>query len=139
MGFGRDISRKEYIEICEKISIELKNLYHSDDVMVRPEPITEGGLVITGITGYKTMRHHIILANAHNRYHWPYINDDIIEEWKGDDSVLIPGGSSANTCLKAFDNASSWKRAELQIIGAVMAQYDIRIGKIYSDRYYLYR
>jgi hypothetical protein len=128
--FRRDISRKEFIEICEEISARFTDHFNrngASDVpriyKFEPEPISEGGLIMTAVftgeNGYKSMRIKI--------WNWPTIDSDTYEKWKNDANILYKADKNCKigTYLKSY-NTIGWTKKELSIIREVFALHDIR-------------
>lgn len=128
MTAARDVSRQEYIAICEEMSVALNTLHHIDTIKVRPEPISGGGFVIitpdVPHAPYKTMRHYF------REIKWPWVEADVMDSWRDDATVLIQANSRSGTFLKAFDGAPKWTKAELLAIKAVLEAHALRVRKM---------
>jgi hypothetical protein len=139
LKFKKDISKKEYIQLCKKISSKLNELYNLEDnsIKILPEAITEGGMVFEKGTnqhnkGYKTMRHsftHLKQSNRNNSK-WPWITKKTYEEWNNSDDILIFSPTECSTYLKAFGEAPAWTLKELEIFKECFEEYDVKVSKI---------
>lgn len=139
LNFKENITKKQYIELCQKISNKLNNLYELpiDTIKILPEAVTEGGMVFQKGNsqyniGYKTMRHSFTELKQSNRknLHWPRIDDSTCDEWVTSDEILIFAASECNTFLKAFKDASAWTLKELEIFKECFEEYEVKVTKI---------
>jgi hypothetical protein len=148
LNFTKDISKKEYIEICKKISSKLNQLYKLDDnsIKILPEAITEGGMFFEKGNnqynkGYKTMRHSFMELMETNRKNsrWPRINEKTYEEWSNSDDILIFSPSKTGTYLKSFYEAPSWSLQELQIFKECFEEYNVKVTKMPKVKDLIYK
>ncbi len=136
--FTKNITKKEYIEICEELNVGFAEKF-GGSYSFQPESITEGGLVMVQFPSkdgrmYKTMRHRLVYNNRlgmRTCISWPWIGgDETIEAWKLDESVLIPSGTESDTFLKAFHGAPCWSIAELILVREVFLKHGIKSAKM---------
>ena len=71
----KNISKKEFIELCNDLQNEFNNYYSTNDYSFSPECITEGGIVFNNfngdINGYKTIRIYFTEHSKHIKsYHF---------------------------------------------------------------------
>jgi hypothetical protein len=147
---NRDITKNDYITLCQSISDQLNN-YHNltgvDLIKIMPEAITEGGFKFTGGKNksfgdspfmengkqYKTMRHFCnIDAGTYNRsrIEWPRIDNETINKWINCNEIIFPQNMTGETYLKAFDGAPAWTLSELNIFKSCMENYGFIINNI---------
>ena len=116
----KDFSKKDFIQLCELVSQELNilhNLENEDRIIIKPEPISEGGMrfyggIYNSETHYKTIR----LPLQHPYFEkWPWITSETYNEWKTSDEILWKKNSQISTCLKSFYEAPSWSIEEVKI------------------------
>jgi hypothetical protein len=139
LKFKKDISKKEYIELCKKISFKLNELYNLNDnsIKILPEAVTEGGMVFEKGNneynkGYKTMRHSFSYLRQSNRKNskWEWITEKTYEIWNESEETLIFAPSECSTYLKAFGEAPAWTLKELQIFKTCFEEYDVKVTKM---------
>ena len=100
---SRDITKQDMIVLCNAL-----NMFYQD-ATIEPEPISDGGLVFKyndNAKRYKTMRLRI--------KHYPWVDKNVISEWKDSMDVLIPKNYICDTFLKAFHETPKWTFEELQ-------------------------
>jgi hypothetical protein len=125
------ITRKDYINLCLKISEKLNEYYgqaEENKILILPEAITEGGIYFSGKNygeagcgkWYKSLRHV-----CHN-LRWPYINNNVVDDWSASNEILFPANTTADTCLKSFKGAPIWKLDELKIIKSCFEEFGIK-------------
>lgn len=93
--------------ICEDLSRIWK-------VDVRPEGITEGGLLV-GNRGYKSVRFHSPTGD------WPSIPDGL--DKMGDDDIIFPDLKGGKTFFKAFEGAPRWTVKEMMDVKRIITNY----------------
>jgi hypothetical protein len=130
----KGISKKDYIDLCEKISDEL-NILHKlqgdEKIIIKPEPITEGGMVFTGnniFSNYKSLRHPFCNQK------WPLIENQTYDEWKISNEILFPEKFSTQVVLKSFYDSPSWSLEELKIFKNCFEMYDIKCTNMPSKK-----
>ena len=111
----KNISKKEFVELCNNLQKEFNDYYDSNDYSFSPECITEGGIVFNNFDEedkYKTMRitYSYSIDNLYG-----YINNNIKDEWINDESILIDKDKYLRTFLKSSRNAPEWTNDELKI------------------------
>lgn len=129
MTFGKNLTRQQYVQICEKLSGVFNDFYGASEFRFEPEPITEGGLQMTAFPNkstqmFKTMRHR------HAAKKWPWINKTVLEDWKHDNTVLFEKGEKIETFLKALQNAPAWTRQELELMAECFKDFGIVCKKM---------
>jgi hypothetical protein len=118
----KNITRKEFVELCNNLQKEFNNHYNVNDYSFSPECITEGGIIFNNynnnIDGYKTIRlffteNNVIDGKREKLY--GFINENIKNEWIMDEGILIEKDRYLGTFLKSFHNAPKWTKEELRI------------------------
>ena len=142
INISHDITKAEYIKICDEITRDLNAYYqefHKDFsfvVEVVPEPITEGGLLIKYYLNneystqyYKTMR--IINNDKYYRRinNYPWVPGDCMKSWQNNDEIVYKANRDAHTFLKAFDKANRWTSDEIKIFLKVFTNHGIYFVK----------
>jgi hypothetical protein len=130
---NKDITKHEYITLCNILSNKLSELY-KETVTVIPEDITEGGLLILtkdfiNTSKYKTFRHTFI-NNINSSYRFPWINGDENEKWLNNNDLLFPKNIKAHITLKAFFGAPVWTIKELTIFKNTFKEFGIKYIKM---------
>lgn len=133
LRFRRNVTRSDYISICNDLSKEFSKVFGGDYVF-EPEPIKEGGFVLTEWPGkkdkmYKSLRH--LLGNGTAKLFdikWPWIGENVLDEWEKDDSLLIPKTSNGYTTLKALEGAPVWTIKEIGVLYAVFSRHYITVS-----------
>ncbi len=130
----KNISKKEFVELCIDLQNEFNNYYNTNDYFFSPECITEGGIIFNnfqGSNGYKTMRIYFtdkFGGKKDNLYGW--INNNIKDEWINDESILINKDNYLGTYLKSFRNAPQWTNEELKIFEKCFIKIGLIINKL---------
>jgi hypothetical protein len=106
----KDITKADYILMCQIITNKLNELHNTNEYKILPEPITEGGFVFTNLN-YKSLRIHII----NQGFKYPSIKISVASDWTNNNDVLIKANLKGSTFLKAFHDASEWTLNELKI------------------------
>lgn len=114
----KDISKKEFVELCNNLEYKFNNYYNTNEYSFSPECICEGGIVFNNFNNrdkYKSLR--IFFYDKRSGMHSLYgtIHPNIKEEWIKDESILIGNNSVIGTFLKSFYNAPKWTSDELKI------------------------
>ena len=150
----KDITKREYIELCELISdkINIQNNFIGDSkIKIKPEPITEGGMIFTNgnnnVYGngnfhsgiyYKSMRHTCFMEEKKTKIreylNWECINDNTYDEWYSSNEIIFPIIMRGETVLKSFRNAPAWTMDELIIIKECFENYNIICKKMPSKK-----
>lgn len=86
----------------ERVCTQLSGMW---GVLVVPEPITEGGLLVKCGIGYKSARIHSKTGV------WPSIPNGL--EVLDSESIIYPDLTGGYTFLKALDGAPAWSRSEI--------------------------
>jgi hypothetical protein len=114
----KDISKKEFVELCNNLEYKFNNYYNKNEYSFSPECITEGGIVFNNFNNkdnYKSMRIYFLDKNSGMRSLYGTIEPNIKEEWIKDESILINNNAIIGTFLKSFYNAPKWTFDELKI------------------------
>ncbi len=117
----KNITKKEFVELCNDLQIEFNNYYNTNDYSFSPECISEGGIIFNNFEnrseGYKTMRIYFTDKDNSCRLNSLYdtINRNIKQEWIKDENILINKNVYLGTYLKSFRNAPPWTNDELKI------------------------
>ncbi len=123
----KNITKQDFIELLNNLQKRFNELYNTTDYSFSPEPITEGGIVFNNLD-YKTMRLYFTDKNVsvveNNLYGW--INENVKEEWKSNEDILIKLNSYLGTTLKSFHSAPQWTNNELVIF--IECFYDIGLS-----------
>jgi hypothetical protein len=125
----KDLTKFEYIRICEEVSKNLNNLYElKNEIKVVPEPISEGGFLIIDSRDtkkYKSIRHRF------REVTWPKITSSSYEEWiSNDEDILIPANSRSDTIFKSSKGTPIWTLAEMYIFIKALEKYEIEVRNI---------
>lgn len=124
----KEITKKDYINLCKLISAKLNKHYDCDEdekIYIVPEATTEGGMKFMWKKmgkKYKTIRHHCHQKPEKGaiggswEVGWPRIKENTYAEWSVSDEVLFPEKTIGETFLKAFDGAPVWTMEELMIL-----------------------
>jgi len=130
----KNISKKEFVELCNDLQNEFNNYYNTNDYSFSPECITEGGIVFNNfngdINGYKTMRIYFTYKFGGKKKLYGYINNNIKDEWINDESILIDKDKYLGTYLKSFRNAPEWTNDELKIFEKCFNNIGLIINKL---------
>jgi len=130
----KNISKKEFVELCNDLQKEFNNFYDENDYSFSPECITEGGIVFNNfngdINGYKTMRIYFTYKFGGKKKLYGYINNNIKDEWINDESILIDKDKYLGTYLKSFRNAPEWTNDELKIFEKCFNNIGLIINKL---------
>lgn len=131
---NRDITKKEFVSLCDNLQIQFNKYYNTDEYSFRPECITEGGIVFNNFNDrnkYKTMRlYYTDKDNITISSLYGYINSNIKEEWKDSDDVLIKKDNYLDSCLKSFRNAPKWTNEELLIFRELFESIGLSVKKV---------
>jgi hypothetical protein len=126
----RDITKGQFIEICQAIAAHLSP---DHSISLVPEAITEGGIRFEGGGYGNALSHNLWYKTMRLRMEdldWPHINDTTVSEWTNNDEILYPAGSKGVSFLKAFYRAPIWTLNELNLFKSVFESYGIRISKM---------
>jgi len=132
----KNISKKEFVELCNNLQDEFNYYYNTNDYSFKPECISEGGIVFNNfneVCKYKTMR--IFLTDkdtigGRREKLYGVINENIKDEWINDESVLIEKDKYLRTYLKSFHNAPQWTNDELKIFQKCFNNIGLIINKL---------
>jgi hypothetical protein len=107
---SRPFTTKDIVSVCALVSERL-------GWVCEPEPISEGGIIISGWSGktdemYKSIR--LFFNNEEER--WPYIYAHTFQEWKDNEPIILrKKGLRIDTIVKSFHGAPFWTEMELRI------------------------
>lgn len=127
----KNISKKEFVKLCNDLQKEFNDYYVSNDYSFSPECITEGGIVFNNfneVYKYKTMR--IFFSDKDTIKLYGFINENIKDVWINDESVLIDKDKYLGTYLKSFYNAPQWTNNELKIFEKCFNNIGLIINKL---------
>ena len=127
--------------------VRLTDLLHAEfgpGYAFEPEPITEGGLLMTAWPGrrsggYKSCRFFVDLP--HGR--WPFIREDTLQQWRDDPPKVIwrlIEGKKKIECdlfLKAFYGAPCWTQEEVNKLVRCLTAVGCRCTKVKIPKKYL--
>ncbi len=128
------ITKDDIIILCNLLN-ECKE--YSDLFTFEPEPITEGGII------YKFKNETDIKDGKYDKYktvrlcigNWPWINNNVMNEWKGNNDTIINKDQIINTFLKSFYGAPVFTIDELKIWEECFKQIGlVRIGKFVTKK-----
>lgn len=112
---GRPFTTHDVVALCRALTVSLGQPVH-------PEPICEGGLVLSqgaGLPGYKAMRFRV--SGGGEDWQWPMVGENALVAWEAAPPVIIaprvPKGC-ATFFFKASAPASPWTRDELTAVQA---------------------
>ena len=131
-----NISKKEFVELCNNLQKEFNNFYKSNDYSFSPECISEGGVIFNNfngdIDGYKSMRIFFTDKDGGMKIKslYGFINNNIKNEWINDQSILIDKNKYLQTFLKSFGNAPKWTNDELKIFKKCFDNIGLVIKKL---------
>ena len=133
INFTKDITKNDFINICNDITIYLNNYYSKyysvNNFVIKaiPEQVIEGGILIKHISNimecnkwYKSLR----IYNDNSTY--PVINNyDEISNWVNNDDVIYRKTSIVKTSLKSLYSAPRWCKDEIIIILSAFNKHGI--------------
>ena len=133
INFTKDITKNDFINICNDITIYLNNYYskyynvNNFVIKAMPEQVIEGGILIKHISNiiecnewYKSLR----IYNDNSTY--PVINNyDEISNWVNNNDVIYRKNSIVKTSLKSLYSAPRWCKDEIIIILSVFNKHGI--------------
>lgn len=119
ISMTKDITKNDIITLCELLNN--RELFHGICTF-EPEPISEGGIIFryihpTSDKWYKCIR--IEMIDQYER--WPFINKDVMKEWKDNNDLLFNAGSVQGTFLKSSGGAPSFTLEELNSIESCLS------------------
>jgi len=131
----KNISKKEFVLLCHNLQYKFNNYYNTNEYSFSPECITEGGIVFNNFnneTKYKTMRMYFTDEKGWTRIKnlYGFINNDIKEEWKNDENILINNNVYIGTYLKSFRDAPKYTNNELKIFKECFENIGLYIEKL---------
>jgi hypothetical protein len=132
----RDITKQYFMDMCKELSVDF-------NLVVEPEPITEGGFVFKyeDRDAYKSMRFHTKVINELNHIQgdkFKIIKRDLgssfpsvknIADWRYSNEIIFKEGTIVLTFLKSAGSASRWTRYELELCDAVFNKYGMECYK----------
>ena len=134
--FNKDLSKKDYIEICNKLNHQFEETFQNKEYVFQPEPVSEGGLEMVKFPGkkesmYKSLRHPL-RTKEHDEpeYKSQIITQNVMTEWLNDETIIIHQGLYSDTTLKAFYGAPIWTLEEIKIICNVLSDYGVHSSEL---------
>ncbi len=131
---NKNISKKEFILLCDNLKYKFNEYYDTDEFSFKPEQITEGGIVFENFNtclknAYKTMRIYFINDGRITPL-YGCIPVNVKQEWKDNDDILILQNQRIGTFLKSFGDAPEWTNQELQIFKKCFACVGLTITRL---------
>ena len=128
----RDITKSEFVKICNELQENFNEHYKTDEYSFKPEQISEGGILFEnfsslGYGDYKTMRLYFIDGRCGNESLYGFIPYKVKELWQDDNDVLIPKGRQLFGLLKSFEGAPVWTVKELEIFKKCFNNYGLNM------------
>ena len=125
-----NLSKGDILSLCNQLSTAF-----GPGNEFRPEPIGNGFLIWAqwpgkDAEGYKCMR---LFADRDQSYRWPWIHQDVMEDWKENPDIVIPKGKYY-TFLKAFHTAPMWTQDELKRVKECLELHPTKAGPIPSQK-----
>ena len=130
----KDISKREFIYLCNRIGDRFNDFYNSTEYSFSPELITEGGIIFSNFTGskYKTMR---VFRNGTGEISlYGMIPGNVKEIWINDNSSLISNDTFLGTCLKCQYGTPRWTKHELLIFKECFEEFGIMLAGVPMER-----
>lgn len=111
----KNITKKEFIQLLNDLSIEFNNYYNTNNYSFSPETLLNGGIIFNNYKQYKLMQMYFINGcnNTSPLYGW--MDDNIKNKWITSDEILIKKDKHIYTNLISFCNTPKWTNQELQI------------------------
>ena len=102
-----DIRKRDIILLCELLNDEYENL-----CFFIPEAKSEGGIKYNFINEglYTAVR-----LGLRNDKEWPWVNKDVMTEWKNNDDIILEKNKTISTFLKSFHGAPLFTLEELKL------------------------
>ena len=125
MNYTRELSSKDFYDMCKKIGVDYNKHFQSDRFVVVPEGVEGGGIEIIdrdNKSHYKSLR-----LDQHSGYPWIRNAEDL----KDDTTIIFQktnNRTKKTTTLKATNHAPAWTLEELAIFKDVFEQYDIKVS-----------
>jgi hypothetical protein len=102
------ISKKDIITFCNLLN-DREEYYNL--CTFKPEPISNGGIEYIfkdkSLGWYKTVRLNVAS--------WPWITENVIDEWSGSNDLILPANIVCCTFLKSFHGAPVFTIDELKL------------------------
>jgi hypothetical protein len=109
------ITKNDIISLCKLLNSkdEYSNLCEFE-----PEPITEGGIIYKFKDKlhnefYKSVR--LCVNHGDSKGYWPYLKDNYLSEWNGNNDIIFPKNNKFTLVLKSFNRAPLFTLEELEI------------------------
>ena len=133
INFTRNITKNDFINICNDITIYLNNYYSKyyniKNYVIKavPEQVIEGGILLKFVSDiincnewYKSIR----IYNDNSNY--PIINNnDDISNWINNNDIIYKKNSIVKTSLKSLYSAPRWNKDEVIILLNIFNKYGI--------------
>lgn len=130
---SRIITKNDMITICELFTSKYS---HSCECEFQPEPICEGGILYKFkknlddkcIQPYKSLR--LCVNGMESRKSWPFVSDNYLSEWTGNNEMIIDKDDKITLFLKSFFGAPVFTLEELKIWEECFNQIGLKkVGK----------
>lgn len=119
----KNITKNDIILLCNYLNTNFEG------IDFKPEGITEGG--IEYITNERRYYKSFRLCLYNNIGKWDWINKDVMTEWSNNEDIVLDKGKTIHPFLKAFYDAPSYTKEELEIWEIGLA----KIGLIVKGKY----
>jgi hypothetical protein len=128
--FIKSISKKEFIEICNQLSLIMTENY-KEEIKVLPESSTEGGIVIIKNSTNDFLKSLRFSIRCNNTMFLEIDSNKIIfETWSNSQEILFEKNEKIYTYIKYSDNLTKWTMQELDIFINIFNKYNIICSKI---------
>lgn len=100
---SKNITKKEFISLCDDLTNEFNKLYNSNEYKLKPEQNSKGGIVFEHCDNkdtYKSMRFYFNDAKTGIGLLYGFIPDNVCELWKNDTPLLLPKNRFRNLSKK---------------------------------------
>lgn len=119
LKFKKDMTRRQLMEACQKISDRFGNAY-----IFFPDKITDGGIKMEP-ANEELIEHFEYKSMRFQAKDWPWISN--LDEWNHDETILFKNGNVLNTFLRST-RAPAWTLNEVSKICNVLETYGVKIN-----------
>jgi hypothetical protein len=142
----KSITKKGFIELCILLSNEFNNYYNTNEYVLTPEAISEGGILFKNFNDgekYKSMRLRKIVNNddyyrnacyGTDSFYKVWINRNELEEWENNEEILCDKDTIITTFLKSSDGTQPYTIEELKIFEKCFNQIGINVISKYPTK-----
>jgi len=124
---SKNVTKAEFIKICELLTNEV---FFNNEYVFEPEPISEGGIIYRPVNNTENVFKYKSIRFQHPHGDWPWINTEVLNEWRKSDDILFYEGHKFNTFLKSFGDSPLYTLEELEIIASYFNSFGLsKIGK----------